>query len=151
MKKEVIYLVAYYSMRPKSRVRTQIKGWMDNIDNIQYDEQVAVTTKLRKADQDYAKIILDMSNKTVVRNRWNSNTDFDAMFEYFAKGYPKYTYEIMGRLDPEYTTRFMTQIGTSEQSQKLIDDANARQDISAEIASTVSQETVVVDTAELSR
>jgi len=151
MKKEIIYLVAYYSLRPKNRVRTQIKGWMDNVDNIQYDEQVAVTTKLRKPDQDYAKIILDMSNKKVVRNRWNNTNDFDVMFEYFAKGYPKYTYEIMGRLDPEYTTRFMTQIGDSEQSRELINNANAKQEISAEIAASVSQETVVVNTAELSR
>lgn len=151
MKKEVIYLIAYYSMRPKARVNTQIKGWMDNANNIQYDEQVAVATKLKKADQEYAKIILDMTNKKVVRNRWNNNQDFDAMFEYFAQGYPRYTYEIMGRLDPDYATRFMKQIATPEEVETITKELAERDQIKTELTASVTEETVVVDTADLAR
>lgn len=138
-------------MRPKARVNTQIKGWMDNANNIQYDEQVAVATKLKKADQEYAKIILDMTNKKVVRNRWNNNQDFDAMFEYFAQGYPRYTYEIMGRLDPDYATRFMKQIATPEEVETITKELAERDQIKTELTASVTEETVVVDTADLAR
>jgi hypothetical protein len=143
MKKESIYLVAFYSMRPKNRVRTQIKGWMEDASNVQYDEQVAVTTKLKKHDQDYAKIILDMGNKSVVRNRWNSNNSFDELFGYFAKSYPRYTYEIMGRLDPEYMTQFMAPISKDITAEELTEKMN---EVAVDQLTAVTEETVVVDT-----
>lgn len=120
MKKESLYLVAYYTLRPANRVRTQIKGWMDDSSNIQYDEQVAITRRLKKNDQTMAKIILDMSNKKIVRNGWGTDVNFDDMFKYFSTGYPQYTYKIMAALDPEYLTRFQTQIGTAEEAQTLL-------------------------------
>ena len=120
MKKESLYLVAYYTLRPANRVKTQVKGWMDDSSNIQYDEQVAITRRLKKNDQSMAKIILDMSNKKVVRNGWGTTADFDDMFKYFSAGYPEYTYKIMASLDPEYLTRFQTQVGTAEEAKTLL-------------------------------
>jgi hypothetical protein len=146
MKNQSVYLVAFYSMRPKNRVRTQVKGWMEDANNIQYDEQVAVTTKLKKSDRDYAKIILDMGTKQVVRNRWNSNNSFDELFGYFAKGYPKYTYEIMGRLDPEYMTQFMTPIRSDITAEELASEITERNQLGINLAASVSEETVIVDT-----
>lgn len=120
MKKESLYLVAYYTLRPANQVKTQIKGWMTDSSNVQYDEQVAITRRLKKNDQSMAKIILDMTNKKVVRNGWGTTADFDDMFKYFSTGYPEYTYKIMASLDPEYLTKFQTQVGTAEQSQTLL-------------------------------
>jgi hypothetical protein len=145
MKKETIYLVAYYSMRPKNQARTQIKGWMKDPGNIQYDEQVAVTTKLRRPDREYAKIILDMGNKTVVRNGWNSSNTFDELFGYFAQGYPKYTFEVMNQLDPEYLTRFMTQIATAEEAQEIVAGFNEQQQIKSDFINSIITDNTVTD------
>lgn len=108
MKKQTIYLVAYYYIRPKSKnVRTQDKGWMKDHNAVQYDEQVSVARNLKTSDKTTAKIILDLGNKVVVRNTWDPSANFDTMFAYFMTGYPKYTKDIMNTLDPEYMNRFV--------------------------------------------
>jgi hypothetical protein len=114
MKKQTIYLVAYYYIRPKSKnVKTQVKGWMKDHNSVQYDEQVSVARNLKTSDKTTAKIILDLGNKIVVRNSWDPNTDFDTMFAYFMASYPKYTKDIMDTLDPEYMTRFVNKPGNT--------------------------------------
>lgn len=100
-----IFLVAYYFMRPQARVRTQVKGWMQAEKNMQFDEQVAVTRRLKNSDQTTAKVILDLSKKSVVRNGWGSTEAFDELFKYFHASYPKYTTEVMSMLDPAYLER----------------------------------------------
>ena len=100
-----IFLVAYYFMRPQSRVRTQVKGWMQTEKNLQFDEQVAVTRRLKNSDRTTAKVILDLSKKSVVRNGWGSTENFDDLFKYFHNSYPKYTTEVMTMLDPAYLER----------------------------------------------
>lgn len=100
-----IFLVAYYFMRPQSRVRTQVKGWMQTEKNLQFDEQVAVTRRLKNSDRTTAKVILDLSKKSVVRNGWGSTEQFDDLFKYFHASYPKYTTEVMATLDPAYLER----------------------------------------------
>jgi hypothetical protein len=120
MKKESLYLVAYYTLRPANRVKTQVKGWMEDSSNVQYDEQVAITRRLKNNDRSMAKIILDMTNKKIVRNGWGTDVNFDDMFKYFSKSYPEYTYRIMAHLDPEYLTRFQTQVGTAEEAKILL-------------------------------
>ena len=105
---KTIYLVAHYLMRPQRRVQTQIKGWKDNMQNISYDEQVAVCRTLKKNDISMAKIILDLSNKKIVRNGWSAGKSFDELFDYFHTGYPQYTTEVMMQLDPEYLIQFQS-------------------------------------------
>lgn len=106
MSSKSIYLVAFYFMKPRNRVQTQNKGWMDNQQNLVYDEKVAVARNLKKSDIATAKIILDLGKKSVVRNGWNNDLDFDRLFEYFHKGYPQYTNTVMNELDPEYLKKF---------------------------------------------
>lgn len=105
-----IFLVAYYFMRPQARVRTQVKGWMQAEKNMQFDEQVAVTRRLKNSDRTTAKIILDLSKKSVVRNGWGSTEAFDELFKYFHASYPKYTTEVMAMLDPAYLERINTEM-----------------------------------------
>jgi hypothetical protein len=73
--------------------------------NMQFDEQVAVTRRLKNSDQTTAKVILDLSKKSVVRNGWGSTEAFDELFKYFHASYPKYTTEVMATLDPVYLER----------------------------------------------
>ena len=45
-----IYLIAQYMMKPQPHANTSKKGWMDNPENVRYDEQVAFTRGLRPRD-----------------------------------------------------------------------------------------------------
>lgn len=139
MKTPQIYLVAYYSMHPQRRSQTQVKGWMNQPDSVQYDEQVAITRRLKNNDITMAKIILDMTNKKVVRNGWGTTMEFDELFKYFANGYPQYTYKVMGELDPEYLTRFQEQVGTAEQAQSLLADKGL---LETQVVDTSDQSTI---------
>lgn len=119
MSKKSLYLIAYYYLRPGSRVNTSSKGWMSNDKNFIYDEKVTISSKLTKNDLSMAKIILDLENKTLVRNGWSDGKTFDQVFEYFHQGYPSYTNEIMGKLDPEYLEKFKTD--ASDQVTEVVD------------------------------
>jgi hypothetical protein len=98
-----IYLVAQYVLKPKEHVNTSRKGWMDNPENIRYDEQVSIVRGLRNRDM-HAQVILNLSTKTIQRNTFNSSTAFEEMFRYFLENYPKYIAETMGSLDLDYLT-----------------------------------------------
>jgi len=93
-----IYLIATYSMKPKSGTRTQRAGWMDNPDNISYDEGIAIARKIKLKDHQTAKIILDFTKRVVVKNTWNDGRSFEEMFSYFYNGYPQYINPILNEL-----------------------------------------------------
>lgn len=89
MKQSTIYLVAVHSMKPRNRVKTNKKGWMNNPDNVSYDESVRLTKKLKDNDIALGTVILDLGNRSVTRNRWNDNRQFDDLFMHFYKEYKK--------------------------------------------------------------
>jgi hypothetical protein len=79
-----IYLAAFYSIHPKNHINTSVKGWMSDPNNIRYDERIEITRGVRKNSHD-AKILIDLSSKTVSRNSWGDNRNFDDLFKYFFK------------------------------------------------------------------
>lgn len=105
MKTRSIYLVAHYAIRPKTKYIANTAGWMKNPDNVSYDEQMTVTVKLAKKDQESAKVILDLTNRTVYRNSWRSESTFDDLFEYFYNGYPKYLEPVIQQLGYEMVSK----------------------------------------------
>lgn len=96
-----IFLVAYYTRKPKPGVNTSVASWQDIEGNVQWDESVEITRGLKKKTID-AKIILNLSQKKVRRNFFNSEIDFDKMFTYFFEGYSRYITTVMTQLDSEY-------------------------------------------------
>jgi hypothetical protein len=96
-----IFLVAIYAMKPKGHVNTSRKGWMDNPDNIRYDEQVAITRGLRTKDM-HAQVVLDLSSKVIVKNSFDTGKSFDEIFRYFLENYTEYMAQTMSQLDPVY-------------------------------------------------
>lgn len=103
-----LYLVAFYSKRPKSHVNTSRAGWMNDSENYQYDEQVAFTRGLKRRDRDMSGLILNLRDKTVFKNTFNPNQrDFFELFKYFLEGYPQQTIQAMMQLDPEYLEQFL--------------------------------------------
>lgn len=126
MKKHNIYLVANYSMRPRNPRMTHVAGYMKNPENIQWDEQVEVSVKLRQKDRNMAKIIINLSTKQVEANRFNDNRDFNELFKYFFKGYHKYITEVMAKIDPVYFNAMLDElqkeVGEEEQEEKNTDE-----------------------------
>jgi hypothetical protein len=96
-----IYLVAQYMIKPQPHANTSKKGWMDNPENIRYDEQVSFTRGLRTKDMN-AQVILDLSNKQVERNTFKTDKSFDDIFRYFLENYTDYVAQTMSQLDPGY-------------------------------------------------
>ena len=104
-----IYLVAHYVTKPKNPKMTHIPGYMKDPANHQYDEQVAIQSRLKPNDVN-AKIVMNLVTKKVETNRFNNNKDFNELFKYFFKGYHKYVTEIMSKLDPVYFDQMLNEM-----------------------------------------
>jgi len=128
MTQKNIYLVAQYYMKPKAHVRTHKKGWMDNPENIRYDEKVEISRGLRTKDLS-AKIVLDLTNKSVYRNGFATDRPFDEIFKYFFANYNEYIIKVMGQLDPVYLDQIVTElekeIETAEKAEQAAAEASA--------------------------
>ena len=78
-------------MKPRNeRVRTNVKGWMQDPNNVSYNEKIELTRQLRDKDISIGNVILDLAEKKVVRNRFRPEGNFDDIFEYYYKNYTKY-------------------------------------------------------------
>jgi hypothetical protein len=124
MKKQNIYLVAHYSTKPRDPKKTHISGYMKDPANHQIDEQVQISTRLRKQDVN-AKIIINLSDKKVEQNSFNGNKDFNELFKYFFKGYHKYVTEVMSKLDPEYFNSMLDEMQAELDSEKKNEEVPA--------------------------
>ena len=110
MKTKSIYLVAHYAAKPKNPAKTHIPGYMKDPENVRYDEQVHISTRLRTKDITGAKIIMNLSEKQVQTNVFNGNKDFDELFKYFFTGYHKYITDVMVQLDAEYFNKMLDEM-----------------------------------------
>lgn len=109
MKNKNVYLVAFYTMKPRPGVNTSVKGWMSNKDNLQYDERLEITRGIKKNSQ-LANVILDLTNKTISKNTFNDESDFKSFFKYYFGGYHKYISTVMNQLDPAYLESFLAEV-----------------------------------------
>jgi fructose-specific phosphotransferase system component IIB len=125
MKKQNIYLVANYLAKPKDPRQTHVPGYMKDSANIRYDEQVQVSTRLRRQDLMTAKVIMNLSDKTVEQNSFNGNKNFDELFKYFFKGYHKYITEVMAKLDPEYFNQMLDEMQAELDKEKTSEEVPA--------------------------
>jgi hypothetical protein len=111
MSKKNIHLIAFYVKKPRNPRMTHIKDYMADPNNYQYDERVEITRGLSGKDQTYAGIVLDLSNKKVIQNRFNTGfTDFGGLFKYFFAGYHEYIIKIMTQLDPMYLDAMLSEM-----------------------------------------
>lgn len=113
-----IYLVARYYLKPRPGVNTSQAGWMNDPNNIRYDEAVDIVRGIKGNSLD-AQVILNLTSKTVERNSWNDNKDFDRLFAYFFEGYHSYLTQVMKQLDPEYLTAMVDKMYSEVESAKV--------------------------------
>ena len=113
MSNKNIHLGAFYALKPRRHVNTTVKGWMDDPNNIQWDERIEITRGTKRNSVD-AKILLNLSTKTVERNLWGDNRSFDDLFKYFFKGYHQYVTQVMTQIDAEYFNSILDEMQEEE-------------------------------------
>lgn len=119
MKKQSIYLIANYVAKPRNPRKTHIAGYMKDPNNVQFDEQVQISTRLRSKDITTAKIIINLSDKIVLQNNFNEYKNFKELFKYFFKGYNKYITEVMVKLDVEYFNSILDEMQAELDNEKI--------------------------------
>ena len=84
-----IFLVATYLKAPKDPRQCIHKGYIKDDKNISYREKVTVTRGLKDRDLT-AGIILNLTQKTVYKCRFEGKNDWETLASYYAKSYPNY-------------------------------------------------------------
>ena len=101
MRQQDIFIVAYYHQKPKDPARTKEKGYMNNPDNISYDESINITRGIKTRDQLNAGVILNLTKQAVVKNSFRSDADFPSLLTHYQEGYPKYINPLLAQLYSE--------------------------------------------------
>lgn len=83
-----VYLIAKYFARPKYKRLSNVAGNMQSASDVQWDEQVNISKRLKPADIATAKIVLNITKQTVEVNGFRNNKSFMELFEYFYKSSP---------------------------------------------------------------
>ena len=96
-------------MKPRPGVNTSKKGWMNDKNNLQYDEKIEITRGQKKSSS-LANVILNLSQKSVERNTFNDDRDFKSFFKYYFGGYDQYITAVMKQLDPAYLTAILDEL-----------------------------------------
>jgi len=107
MKIKDIHLLAFYVTKPRDPRMTKVRGYMSDPNNLRYDERIEFTKGLNAKDALYAKVVLNLNTKRVVKNSWNTDRGFDEYFKYFLEAYPEYVINVMGQLDMPYLEQFI--------------------------------------------
>ena len=99
MKNNDIYLLAQYVATPKNPKLTSQKGYMNNPDNIQYNEQVGIVRGLKSKDLINQHVILNLTKEEIVKNQYKTGATFEEAFKYFYDGYSEYINESINMLN----------------------------------------------------
>ena len=101
--------MGFYHMKPRAGVKTNRPGWMNDLNNITYDESVEITRGLKK-NAGIARVVLNLSQKTVDRNTWGTERSFDEYFKHYFRGFHKYLTTVMTQLDAEYFNKMLDEM-----------------------------------------
>lgn len=96
--------------RPKDPSKTHIKGYITDPANMVWDENVEISHGLGSKDRQHANVVLDLSEKKVITNKFNEERDFKTLFKYFFEGYHRYITQVMTQLDPDYLTQIVNEL-----------------------------------------
>lgn len=100
MSKNNIYLIAKYIARPKDPKKTSTAGYVTNMDNVQYDEQVYIARGMRtKYLQNH--VVMDLTEEKIIKNSFKSGTKFKELFAHFYEGYADYINDCVTTLNED--------------------------------------------------
>lgn len=88
-KQKDVFIIAQYYGKPRNPKMTRVPGYMADEDNIIWDERVDVTAGLKQKDLLNSKVVINISQQTVVRDSFKSGKSFEELFEYFYTAAPQ--------------------------------------------------------------
>lgn len=83
------YILVTYTQIAKYPKRTGEKGYWSNPDNMQWDELVEFSTKLKNRDRQRAGVILDIENQNIEKNVFGGDRNWQSLWDYYYKNYQK--------------------------------------------------------------
>lgn len=89
MKNKQVFLVAKYSTKPRNKFQTYVKDHVKTEENMQWDESVDIVTHIKDKDLSTARIILNITKQSIVKNNFNTDKDFMELFQYFYTSSPQ--------------------------------------------------------------
>ena len=81
------HILVNYVQKPKYPNKTHEKGYWSNPDNIQWDEAVEFSLGLKNKDIQKYSIIINMDERTVIKNSINGEKNFNTLFGYYSEHY----------------------------------------------------------------
>lgn len=98
MAKLNIYLLATYVARPKNPRQTSRAGYITNLDNIQYDENLEIVRGWRDRYLKYS-VVLDLTEERVVKNSMTPGKTFEELFTHYHEGFGEYIEQTVNDLN----------------------------------------------------
>lgn len=98
MAKLDIYLLATYVARPKNPRQTSRAGYINNPDNIQYDENLSIVRGWRDRYLKYS-VVLDLTNERVIKNSFTPGKTFEELFAHYYEGFGEYIEQTVNDLN----------------------------------------------------
>ena len=90
MNKNNLYLTAFYTAQPRDPSKTKVKGYIKDPKNIVYTEKVEMSLGVKASRQAEAGVILDLTERKVLKNKFNPTADFEEVVKYYCTAYPDY-------------------------------------------------------------
>ena len=90
MKNNDLYLIAYYTAKPRDPRMTKVSGYMKDPANIIYDERVEFAVGLKSRDQTASSVIVNLTKRQIMKNRLNPEAGFEDVIKYYCEAYPEY-------------------------------------------------------------
>ena len=84
------FIVATYTRTLRDPRQSHVKGIGNNLGAWADNEMIRCTKRLSKKDQTESSIILDVANKKIIKDRFESGKSFDEMYAYYLTNFADY-------------------------------------------------------------
>jgi hypothetical protein len=84
--------------KPKNPRQTSRAGYMQDPNNIQYDENVAIVRGWRDRYMQQS-VVLDLTNERVVKNSFTPGKTFEELFAHYHEGFGEYIEQTVNDLN----------------------------------------------------
>ena len=99
-----IYLVASYVGRPRDPKRTFEKGYVNDPDNMIYDEHIYLCRGLRDRDRKNS-VVLNLTEQKIIKNTFKTGATFEEAFTHYYEGYGDYIDDCVNKLNEAFETK----------------------------------------------
>ena len=90
--------MATYVAKPKNPRQNSRAGYMQDPNNIQYDENVAIVRGWRDRYMQQS-VVLDLTNERVVKNSFTPGKTFEELFAHYHEGFGEYIEQTVNDLN----------------------------------------------------